>query len=279
MEIGMLVSFQAGTDIEREFRKAAELELSVCQLCCWDVALHTPANAERIRAAAADAGMRISALWAGWSGPAEWNFLYGPATLGLVPAAYRQSRLEQLESAGRFAAELGVRDIITHVGFLPENPSDSDFVGTVGALRRLAGGLRERGQRFLFETGQETPTTLLRAIEAIGLDNVGVNLDTGNLVCYGKANPVDALDVLGRYVWNTHIKDCLYPTDGQNLGAEVPFGQGKANFPALAARLAALGYPGPLIIEREIQGEAQTRDIVAARDGLRAILGALEKSR
>ena len=42
------------------------------------------------------------------------------------------------------------------------------------------------------------------------------------------------------------------------------------------ARLAALGYPGPLIIEREIQGEQQTRDIVAARDGLRAILGALD---
>lgn len=276
MEIGMLVSFQNGTELRREFQKAAELGLSVCQLCCWDVSLHTDARAAQIRTAARETGMRVSALWAGWDGPAEWNFQYGPATLGLVPTAYRQSRLEQLASAGRFAAALGVRDVITHVGFLPENPSDPDFVGTVGALRRLAGELRERDQRFLFETGQETPTTLLRAIEAIGLDNVGVNLDTGNLVCYGKANPVDALDVLGRYVWNTHIKDCLYPTDGQNLGKEVPFGQGKANFPALVARLAALGYPGPLIIEREIQGEQQTRDIVAARDGLRAILGALD---
>ncbi len=78
---------------------------------------------------------------------------------------------------------------------------------------------------------------MLRTIEAIGTDNLGVNLDTANLILYGKANTVDALDVLGKYVVNTNIKDGFYPTDGMNPGHMVPIGQGKANIPAVIRRL------------------------------------------
>src|SRR5262249_34214455 len=140
------------------------------------------------------------------------------------------------------------------------------------ALRYLVRDFQQMGCNFLFETGQETPVTLLRTIEDIGLPNVGINLDPANLVLYGKANPVDALDTIGRFVRGVHAKDGLYPTTGGALGLEVPLGQGKVDFPRLLERLLALGYTGALTIEREIEGDEQTRDILKAKELLGTIL-------
>ena len=265
MRIGVLIHMRAHTDLKAEFEKARELGLSCCQLCCWDHTLYTPEKAELVKTAAEEIGIEITALWAGWTGPAEWNFTYGPSTLGLVPPAYRGMRLAELMKAADFALWLGVTDLITHVGFLPENPDNPEFAGTVGALRSLCKKLKANGQWFLFETGQETPVTMLRAIEAIGTENVGVNLDTANLLLYGKANTADSLDVFGKYVRNTHCKDGFYPTCGSKLGAECALGEGLANMPLVVKKLSALGYTGPYIIEREISGEKQIEDIKAAK--------------
>jgi sugar phosphate isomerase/epimerase len=114
---------------------------------------------------------------------------------------------------------------------------------------------------------------LLRVIEDLGLGNLGVNLDTANLILYGKAAPLDALDVIGPYVRCLHAKDGLYPTDGRHLGEEVPIGQGKVNFPAVLKRLKELGFDGDVIIEREISGAKQTADIRAAVTYLRRLIG------
>lgn len=271
-KLGILISFLKNTNIEEEFTKAIDMQLTCCQLCCWDPTLYTEENAQKIKAAAKKTGMEITALWAGWTGPSEWNFYGGPATLGLVPTAYRSHRLKELFQASDFAELIEVTDIITHVGFLPENPLDPDFNGVIAALRSLACYMKEKRQYFLFETGQETPVTMLRAIEEIGTDNLGVNFDTANLILYGKANSADALDIFGKYVRNTHCKDGNYPTCGKDLGQEVPLGEGKANFPAIVHKLKELGYAGPLIIEREISGPQQIKDIERARDILQGIL-------
>ena len=126
--------------------------------------------------------------------------------------------------------------------------------------------MKKNDQYFLFETGQETPVTLLRAINDIGTGNLGINLDTGNLILYGKANPLDALDVFGKYVMDLHVKDGHYPTDGWKLGREVAVGEGKADFPRIIARLKELGYDGALTIEREISGDQQIQDILRAKE-------------
>ncbi len=136
-----------------------------------------------------------------------------------------------LMSGADFTAQIGVPDIITHVGFIPENPNEPEYRSLVSALRYLVQYCQGGGLHFLFETGQETPVTLLRTIEDIGLPNVGINLDPANLILYGKANPVDALDVFGKYVRGVHAKDGLYPTTEASLGQEVPLGHGKVNFP------------------------------------------------
>ena len=264
--IGVRISYNKDTDLRKRFEQAKEMGLESCQLNVWDEELFSEESAKTVNQAISDTGFKITALWAGWDGPCEWNFSYGPTTIGLVPAAYRDSRLKALKKASDFAQMINVDKVVTHIGFIPENPSDPDFNGTVGALRNLCRYMKPKGQYFLFETGQETPVTLLRTIEAIGYDNVGINLDTANLILYGKANTLDALDVFGKYVMETHIKDGLYPTEGMKLGREVAAGEGKANIPAVIKKLTELGYSGTFTIEREISGEEQIRDIIKARD-------------
>lgn len=270
--IGVMIRLGKDSDVENEIRKAKDMELDSCQICIWDTSLFRNAEyAARVKAAIANTGFRVSGLWAGWSGPCEWNFTAGPATIGLVPPAYRYFRLNELKAASDFAALVGIDRVITHVGFLPENPDDPDFVGTVAALRWLCKAMKAKNQFFLFETGQETPVTMLRSIQAIGTDNLGINFDTANLLLYGKANSLDALDVFGQYVLDTHIKDGFYPTDGMSLGKQVPVGEGKANVAAVVRKLDEIGYKGTLTIEREISGEQQIRDILATRDYLRRV--------
>lgn len=262
MKLGVIISLS--DTIEKDLDHVRQFGLSTCQLNCWNQAYFTPEWAERAKNAAKERGVEITALWCGWEGPAVWDLVDGPLTLGLVPVTYRYARSKNLMAGADFAAWLGVRDMVTHVGFIPENPNDAEYPGVVSVLRTIVRHCKKRGINFLFETGEATPVTMLRVIEDLGMDNVGLNLDPANLILYGKGNPVDALDVFGAYVKGVHAKDGLYPTNGRMLGKEMPLGAGKVNFPRLIARLKELGYDGALTIEREISGPEQERDIRSA---------------
>lgn len=272
MEIGALIGLHKGDDILKRMTELRDMELQSCQINVWDTSLYTKEIADEVNEASRKTGIRVSTLWAGWSGPAVWNFIHGPQTLGLVPAAYRGIRLQDLLAAIPFAKWIGVKNIATHAGFMPENPSDPDYVGTIGTLQYLCNKMKEEDIYFLFETGQETPVTLLRAIEDIGTGNVGINLDTANLILYGKGNPVDGLRVFGKYVRDLHIKDGLFPTNGRQLGHETAVGEGMANFPEVFRLLKEVNYAGPYTIEREISGPQQSADIIRARDLVRSLV-------
>jgi len=90
---------------------------------------------------------------------------------------------------------------------------------------------------------------------------------------YGKANPVDAIELLGPYVQGIHAKDGLWPTDPKRLGEEVPIGKGKVDFPHIIARLKEIDYRGAVTIEREISGPQQMEDVRAAKTYLENLIG------
>ena len=269
--IGIIVPLEAKP---RLFEAAVAFGVQRVELNGWNAEIFTPALADSIRGEAARLGLQITALWAGWPGPKVWDFLHGPDTLGLVPAAYRPARIAALKKAAAFAHQLGLPAIITHLGFIPENPSDPAFQEVVAAVKEVAQVLAALDMEFWFETGQETPVTMLRLIQEVSTGNLGINLDPANLILYGKANPVDALGVFGAYVRSVHAKDGLYPTSPYQLGEEVKIGAGMVNFPALLAGLAQLNYQGPLIIEREIAGSQQILDIRESIAYLSALLAA-----
>lgn len=268
MKIGVMAPLEKGP--ETTIKDVRDFGLPSCQVVCWQRDMLTDAVADRLVMAATDYGVEITTLWVGAPGPHVWDFVQGPVSIGLVPPEYRTARIEMLKAGADFAARAGVPSITTHVGFIPENLTDPLYPGLLDALREVVSYCAERDLGFWFETGQETPVVMLRVFEDLGYDNLGINLDPANLLMYGKANPVDALDVFGQFVRGVHAKDGEYPTNGRELGVEKSLGEGRVNFPVLIDKLKGLGYTGALTIEREISGPQQIEDI---RHAIRMLSG------
>jgi len=222
---------------------------------------YTPALAARINTLLDHYALTATAAEVVGPGRLEWNFIDGPVTIGVVPRETRAARIDALKQTSDFAARLGIPSIQTHCGFIPENPRDVLYPETVAAITELAKYCAGNKQNFLMETGQETPTTMLRVIADAAQPNLGVGLDTANLILYGKADPVVAVQILGPYIRNTHMKDGLWPTGPRELGKEVLIGTGDVRFREVVAGLKKAGYTGPLTIERETSGPQQIADV------------------
>jgi len=268
MRLGIIVG--AGPDPAASIRRVHDLGFPTCQVGVRDT---SDAAAAALRGALSKYGVEATSAVFGGPGPEVYDFYQGPLTIGLVPRQTRQARLERIRQVAEFAKKAGIPAVQGHCGFIPEDPNEPLYKEAVEAIRTAAGYAKQQGLGFRCETGQETPVTLVRAIHDIGLDNVGVNFDVGNLILYGKANPVDAVEILAPYIQGVHAKDGLYPTGTRELGREVPIGEGKVDFPALIAKLKKIGYTNPLTIEREISGEKQTADILASKAFLEKLIG------
>ncbi len=70
--------------------------------------------------------------------PLKWNFLQGPATIGVVPPKTREARIDALKQVSDFAKRLGIGQVQTHCGFIPEDPADALYPGAVEAIRAVA---------------------------------------------------------------------------------------------------------------------------------------------
>lgn len=276
MDIGIITGLKPDG---KSFEAVQQFGLRTCQLVSFNPQLATREIAEAVVRESEQAGVRVCAMWGGFTGRHVWNFTEGPVTLGLVPKEQRAERVAALKRWADFAVWIGAPAVITHCGFIPENVTDPEYEPIVEAIREVAEYCKEKGIEFWFETGQETPVVLLRTIERVGTGNLGINLDPANLILYGKGNPIDALDVIGPYVRNVHVKDGFYPTNGESLGEQVAVGKGKVDFPKLFEGLHAHGFQGEWIIEREgrVGEDEKNRDIIETIDYLRQNVVGLRK--
>jgi sugar phosphate isomerase/epimerase len=268
-ELGVVTSATGPGGPDAAIAKVHSFGFKECQV---HVGMSPPTLVEPLRAALDKYQVKATAVMTLGEGKFVWDFYHGPNTIGIVPPETRVARIDALKRASDLGKKLGIEAVHTHCGFIPENPNEPLYNDVVVALHDIASYCKSNGQTFMMETGQETPITLLRAIVDVGLDNIRVNLDTANLILYGKGEPVGALDVLGKYVHGLHAKDGLYPTDPKKLGKEVAIGDGRVNFPAVMQGLSALGYSGPITIEREISGPKQQADIMASKKFLEKLI-------
>jgi len=269
MKLGLMVSITE--NIKESFEKVAELGIPTCQVSCTAEFMIDKLKPKEMRKAAEDSGIEISSFFLLFEGQI-FNIHEGPPTMGFIPEEYRVQRLELARKFSDMVCEMGVKSITSHVGFIPNDPKSSLYTGFLPVMKRFVEHCRKNGQMFCFETGQELPSTLKRTIVDIGFDNVGINLDPANLILYGMAHPLDAVEIFGEYVRGFHAKDGLWPNRDEGLGIEVPIGKGKVNFPLLIPKLKKKGFKGPITIEREITGEQQKIDILKAKDFLEQYL-------
>ena len=271
MALGLLISpFGAP---EATFRRVRDIGFSNCFLSL-DGYLNgfTPQIAAQFQDLLAKYSLVATTVEVVGPPPLEWNFLRGPSTIGLVPPKTRAARIDALRQASDFAKLLNIPQVQTHCGFIPEDPADPLYPGAVEAVRTVARHCQSNGQYFLMETGQETPTTMSRMIRDVAMPNLAVGLDTANLILYGKANPVDAVDILGTHVRSIHAKDGRWPTDPSQLGEEVLIGKGLVDFKQVFTKLHKIGYTGPVTIERETSGPQQIEDVRQEKIYLEKIL-------
>jgi L-ribulose-5-phosphate 3-epimerase len=262
IRLGIVVWIKKEQSIENAVQAVHAFGFPTCQI---GFEYLTPDVGRSVKSSLAKYGVEATAFSEHGPGQRVFDFYQGPPTIGIVPPATRGPRIHNLKLAADIASQCDIPAIHTHCGFIPEDPNDPLYPQAVAAVKDVAGYCKQRGLLFLCETGEETPITLLRLMEDVGLDNVFANLDLANLILYGKGNPVDAMDVIGHRIHGIHAKDGLFPTDTRNLGKEVPIGEGKVNFPAVLERLKQVNYKGPMTIEHETTGNQREKDILQSK--------------
>ena len=261
MKFGTLVRLKNVDECVAAFEKVKAMHLESCQLV-YKPETYTLESAKIIKAAAEKCGIEISAFFAGFHDDyTAWELKYDFRNAGLNSVAFGAERLKYLIGALPFLQELGVSDMIIHAGFVPNDPFAPEYAEMLCRVKLLADRAKKYGVNILFETGGESPITLLRLIREINTGNLFVNLDTGNLIMYGYGNPCEAVITLGQYVRNVHAKDGVPPTDPYMIGAEKALGEGVVDFKRVFTLLKERGYDRFITIEREIEGEEQKRDI------------------
>lgn len=257
MNVGYLIHLEG--DPYEKIREAFSLGFHQGQLSVWDMAYHTQESAERILAACREFDFTVTAIFCGWTGHADWGYPGMYKTLGLIPDELRDARVAEILGGAALAARLGVKNIVTHIGYLPDDPQNETHMAVVRAARYICEQIAKDGQYFLFETGEMIPTTLIRFMTEIGLPNVGVNFDPANLIINGRANPTDAVKRLAPYIRGMHGKDAIHPIGDAPKGKEVKLGEGAVDFPAILSTLKAAGYDGSVTIEYEMKNTPDRR--------------------
>jgi L-ribulose-5-phosphate 3-epimerase len=239
----------AANNPEEDLKIVRDLGFPTCQL---NLKSYSPELAARLTSTLEKYKIKPTSLICMGPGVYKYNFPDGPSTIGLVPRENRAARVERFKQGIDFCKAAGIPAVHAHFGFIPEDPKDILYIEFVDTMKPLGEYAREKGIDIYFETGQETPVALLRAILDIGTGNLFVNYDTANLVMYGKSNPLDGLKVIGKYVRAVHAKDGKYPTNPYELGKEVPIPEGEVDFPSVISYLKKLNYTGNITIENEL---------------------------
>lgn len=251
----------------------SDLDIRVVQVGFFGEQIPAASQHDEVVRTVKESGLEASAVCVGFVGEDYSTIQRIAATGGFVPDEQFTERSEQTIRTADLTAKLGLKMLATHVGFVPHNRRDSRYQLMVDRLRIITDALGERNVTLIMETGQEPAETLVQFIDDVGRPNVRVNFDPANMILYGAGDPVEAVDILRERIVHVHMKDAVASAEpGKTWGREVPLGDGDADIPRVVSRLRAIGYQGPLVIERE-GGTNRLGDIADAAELLRSLLG------
>ena len=188
-----------------------------------------------------------------------------PATIketgGFGKPQWRAERLDRLSWALERTLALGLNSLTLHAGFLPQ-PADPDRSSMLDTLARAGELASQKKVTLAFETGQETADLLRLTLDELKSPYIKVNFDPANMLLYDMGDPIRAVELLGPDIQSVHVKDARRPKVAGQWGEEVPLGEGEVDIRRFVKALKAVGYGGPLIIEREVGDQAaRLRDV------------------
>lgn len=256
-QVGLV--FWAGGDPVETIKEVQSLGIQTGQLGVPGDLVLDQATKQAWKKAINDAGFKLVTVIAAYAGEDYADMPTVQRTVGFIPPATREEREKRTYEVSDFANELGVKGISLHVGFVPEDHNSPDYKAVRDMVRRVADYAAKYGQTFALETGQEPAPILLSFIKDVNRPNLRVNFDPANMILYGTGDPIEALEVVAPYVVTVHCKDGDWPPKNKPdaLGTERALGDGAVGMDRYIAKLKAIGYTGPLNIEREIPDHQQ----------------------
>jgi sugar phosphate isomerase/epimerase len=272
--IGVFASIDAGLGVRLDV--AHELGVPTIHLHTPSPAARTSQRASEFLSRLGELGIVTTCVFAGFEGESYADIPTVKRTVGLVPAATRSARVTELKSIADFARQLNVDVVGVHLGFVPHDATDPDYLQLISLTRDICDHCRTNRQSLHLETGQEPADVLIRFLDDVERDNIFVNFDPANMILYGAGEPLPALEQLGARIRSVHCKDAIWSDrPGGTWGREVPLGEGDVDFAAFLGVLKRIGYEGPLTIEREIPQEPERQK--AEIGGAIALLERLKK--
>jgi sugar phosphate isomerase/epimerase len=210
--------------------------------------------AEQWKAAADAEDFVVTSIWAAFEGESYADKPTIERTVGFVPEGTRvarEQRAKQIIDTGR---AMGIPIFACHIGFVPEDHNNADFIAMRDLVQRLCDHAAQHGMTFALETGQERAHAMMRFMNEVNRKNLKINFDPANMILYGTAEPIQALETMASRVISVHCKDGTWPPEGvaDALGNEMPLGEGAVGMDRFVAKLKEIGYRGPLTIEREV---------------------------
>jgi sugar phosphate isomerase/epimerase len=237
------------------------------------------------RAAAEEQDFAISSIWAAFEGESYADKPTVLRTVGFIPEATRAARESRTRQIIDTGAAMGIPIFACHIGFVPEDESNPAFIAVRDIVRRLCDYGAQHGMTFALETGQETAPVMMHFIRAVERPNLKINFDPANMILYGTAEPIGALEIMAPEVVSVHCKDGNWPPKGEAdaLGTEMPLGQGSVGMDRFIDKLKQIGYRGPLVIEREVSLDQDMDDRhkegLSHHDDIRQAVQLLERLR
>ena len=152
---------------------------------------------------------------------------------------------------------------------LPSRARRSRAIGDAGHAGRGGELAPERGITLAFETGQETADLLRTTLDELKAPNLKVNFDPANMLLYDMGDPIRAVEILGRIsarsTSRTHAGRERRPV---GRGSTARGGRGRHS--PIRQGAQAVGYTGPLVVEREVGDQAgRLRDVARGLNSAR----------
>jgi len=270
-QIGMALWSLAMDDTAASLRKAAEIGYTAVQMTFRQESDLTPDGMARIRDAIAEGNLQTPAGVIIFPGEDYSSIQAIRATGGFISPDDFPERLEQCKAWAKAFADLGIRYVTIHAGFIPP-PEDDGHMDFMERLATATDAIHEHGITVGLETGQESAAHLVQAMDELDREYLTVNFDPANFVLYGTDDPVQAARTLGPRTSTSHMKDGIASEKpGEVWGEDVPLGTGQVDVKAVIRMLEAGGFAGPLIVEREA-GDDRAGDLERARVYLEDLL-------
>ncbi|HWQ56958.1 MAG TPA: sugar phosphate isomerase/epimerase family protein [Bryobacteraceae bacterium] len=204
----------------------------------------------------------VTTIWAAHEGESYADIPTVQRTVGFIPPETRDAREARAREVIDTGVALGIPSFACHIGFVPEERDSSDYNAVRNVVRRICDYAGDRNMSFALETGQERAELMRDFLADVDRENLKINFDPANMILYGTAEPIPALEQLAPWVVSVHCKDANWPPKDVPgaLGTEMPLGQGVVNINCFVAKLKEIGYKGPLTIEREVSLDQEMDD-------------------